>query len=528
GMMNLKFSSFSGTYVGFILLQVITLTSEHFMVTISTGHLVAMVGGQAELSCQLFPPQDAEHMEVRWFRSDHSKPIYLYRDGHDMKGEIAPEYVHRTEFVKEAIREGKVTLRIHNISISDDGPYQCLFKDGGFSEASSMNLSVAAVGLETQIYVEPLFSDACMVECHSGGWFPQPQMEWRDDRGEVVPHSSKLPSQDGARFFHMKMTVVLTNNSQGNITCYIHNPLTGEVKQTRIILSNGLFESDYIWIVFLGLLLGIVLVCIAMHLYILLSIKKEQFTVSGSEVPILASLGGVVELSCQLFPPQSAQHMEVRWFRDRYTEPIHLYKDGKDLYGEIISKYVERTELLKEAIGEGKVTLRILNVSVEDNGQYHCFFKDSDDFYEEAVTEVQVTATSLEIQIHMHPPNTKGLLVECDSGGWFPQPQMEWRDSRGEIIPPASTTHSQDENKLFNMKMTLLLRDSSHGNVTCYLRNPVTGQEQRTSIVLSIPTSDPHFQLDIMWLEDMTVLLCVLMAFITMIISFVYSKIRGK
>ncbi|XP_027627140.1 putative selection and upkeep of intraepithelial T-cells protein 1 homolog [Tupaia chinensis] len=273
-MMNLKFSSFSGTYVGFILLQVITLTSEHFMVTISTGHLVAMVGGQAELSCQLFPPQDAEHMEVRWFRSDHSKPIYLYRDGHDMKGEIAPEYVHRTEFVKEAIREGKVTLRIHNISISDDGPYQCLFKDGGFSEASSMNLSVAAVGLETQIYVEPLFSDACMVECHSGGWFPQPQMEWRDDRGEVVPHSSKLPSQDGARFFHMKMTVVLTNNSQGNITCYIHNPLTGEVKQTRIILSNGLFESDYIWIVFLGLLLGIVLVCIAMHLYILLSIKK--------------------------------------------------------------------------------------------------------------------------------------------------------------------------------------------------------------------------------------------------------------
>ncbi|XP_027627141.1 putative selection and upkeep of intraepithelial T-cells protein 1 homolog [Tupaia chinensis] len=336
--------------------------------------------------------------------------------------------------------------------------------------------------------------------------------------------------------------------------------------------------------------------------------SSEQFTVSGSEVPILASLGGVVELSCQLFPPQSAQHMEVRWFRDRYTEPIHLYKDGKDLYGEIISKYVERTELLKEAIGEGKVTLRILNVSVEDNGQYHCFFKDSDDFYEEAVTEVQVTATSLEIQIHMHPPNTKGLLVECDSGGWFPQPQMEWRDSRGEIIPPASTTHSQDENKLFNMKMTLLLRDSSHGNVTCYLRNPVTGQEQRTSIVLSnklfpwniiwtlilililftstifivipsielyfrqrhrphnccqsvcsckkispiivnpliaissvgiiaglisylqfkkrVPTSDPHFQLDIMWLEDMTVLLCVLMAFITMIISFVYSKIR--
>lgn len=94
-------------------------------------------------------------------------------------------------------------------------------------------------------------------------------------------------------------------------------------------------------------------------------------------------------------------------------------------------------------------------------------------------------ATSLEIQILLHPPTTRGVLVECNSAGWFPQPQMEWRDSRGEIIPHASKSHSQDTGKLFHMKMTLLLKKSSQGNVTCYLRNPVTGQEERTNIVLS-------------------------------------------
>ncbi|XP_019566431.2 putative selection and upkeep of intraepithelial T-cells protein 1 homolog [Rhinolophus sinicus] len=358
--------------------------------------------------------------------------------------------------------------------------------------------------------------------------------------------------------------------------------------------------------------------------------SAEQFTVTGSQGPILAQLGEVVELSCQLSPPQNAEHMEVRWFRNRYTKPVHLYKNGKDLHGETISKYVERTELLKEAIGEGKVTLRIFNVSVDDDGQYHCFFKDGD-FYDEAITEVKVTATSLEIQIVLHPPNTKGLLVECNSAGWFPQPQMEWRDSRGEVIPHTSKSHSQDTGKLFNMKMTLLLKRSSQGNVTCYLRNPVTGQEERTSIVLSgtlfpwnvlwilnlslilvmlltfimvpsiqlhyrlqepqgsgaracsqcsvcsractkdcrpsngctgcfstwtapiavgveitgvsfvaivsliiylhhknrVPPSDPHFQLDTIWLEDMTVVLCALMVFITMVISFVYFRFRG-
>ncbi|XP_036302452.1 selection and upkeep of intraepithelial T-cells protein 1-like isoform X4 [Pipistrellus kuhlii] len=319
--------------------------------------------------------------------------------------------------------------------------------------------------------------------------------------------------------------------------------------------------------------------------------SSEHFTVTGLQGPILAPFGGIVELSCQLSPPQNAEHMEIRWFRDRYTQPVYLYNNGKDLHVETISRYVERTELRKEAIREGKVTLRIHNVSVDDHGEYHCFFKDGD-FDEEAITDVKVTATSLGIQILVHPPNTKGLLVECSTGGWFPQPQMEWRDSRGEIILPTSISHSQDTHKLFNMKMTLLLKQSSHKNVTCCLRNPVTGQEERTSIVLSepqekgsrarssvcsrvctkdclpitgstdcsrrmrnpivvgliiivltlsvitslivylhhksrVPASDPHFQLDTMWLEDITVILCVLTVFITMIISFIYFKFRG-
>nr|KAF6508003.1 hypothetical protein HJG63_017641 [Rousettus aegyptiacus] len=356
--------------------------------------------------------------------------------------------------------------------------------------------------------------------------------------------------------------------------------------------------------------------------------SSEQFTVTGLQGPIVAPLGGVVELSCHLSPPQNAEHMEVRWFRNRYTQPVHLYKDGKDLHVETISQYMERTQLLKEAIGKGKVTLRISNVSADDDGPYHCFFKDGD-FYEEAITEVKVTATSFGIQILVHPPNTRGLLVECNSRGWFPQPRMEWRDSGGEIIPPASISHLQDTNKLFDMKMTLLLSRSSQRNVTCYLQNPVTGQEEKTSIVLSdklfpwniiwiltlttvlalqlifimvpsvdlyrrirkrlprqprsssayfgahiedcppttrctdyfccimthpivaglvivvsslcaivltiiylqlksrVPPSDPLFQLDTMWLEDMTVILCVLVVFITMIISIIYFRFRG-
>lgn len=110
----------------------------------------------------------------------------------------------------------------------------------------------------------------------------------------------------------------------------------------------------------------------------------------GLKKPILVTLGGHVELTCQLSLPQQAQHMEIRWLRNRYTESVYLYRNGKDLHEETMSKYVERTELLKDAIGEGKVTLKIFKLTADDDGSYHCVFKVGE-FYEEHITEVKVT-----------------------------------------------------------------------------------------------------------------------------------------
>ncbi|XP_062961817.1 selection and upkeep of intraepithelial T-cells protein 8-like [Cynocephalus volans] len=270
-------------------------STEKLKVTIPKGHLVAIVGGQAELICQLFPQQSAEHMEVRWFKADHSKPIHLYRGVHEANEETAPEYADRTEFVKEVIREGKVTLRIYNISISDEGSYHCSFKDNGFSDVASMNLSVAALGLETQIHVQAPSTDGLTVGCNSQGWFPQPQMEWRDNRGEVVPYSSKLSTQDGARLFHVEMTLLLRKNSQSNITCYICNPLTGEGKQISITLADPLFTSHHIWMTSLISILCIMLPLAGGYTWFLHFTNKEH----TSRCRVLKS--SVAQLLCYVF-----------------------------------------------------------------------------------------------------------------------------------------------------------------------------------------------------------------------------------
>uniref|UniRef100_A0A8C8S9I3 Ig-like domain-containing protein n=1 Tax=Pelusios castaneus TaxID=367368 RepID=A0A8C8S9I3_9SAUR len=81
--------------------------------------------------------------------------------------------------------------------------------------------------------------------------------------------------------------------------------------------------------------------------------------------------------------------MEVRWFRSQFSSVVHLYRDGQDQDGEQIPEYRGRTELLKDNIANGRVSLRIRNIRPSDDGQYTCFFQSSVS-YEDALLDLQM------------------------------------------------------------------------------------------------------------------------------------------
>uniref|UniRef100_A0A452IBG6 Immunoglobulin V-set domain-containing protein n=1 Tax=Gopherus agassizii TaxID=38772 RepID=A0A452IBG6_9SAUR len=88
-------------------------------------------------------------------------------------------------------------------------------------------------------------------------------------------------------------------------------------------------------------------------------VKSSQFTVIGPDRPVTASLGGEAILPCHLSPRMSAQKMEVRWFRSQFSAMVHLCHDGQDQYAEQMLEYRGRTELLRDDITNGRVSLRI-------------------------------------------------------------------------------------------------------------------------------------------------------------------------
>ncbi|XP_054555123.1 butyrophilin-like protein 1, partial [Talpa occidentalis] len=90
-------------------------------------------------------------------------------------------------------------------------------------------------------------------------------------------------------------------------------------------------------------------------------------------------------------------------------------------------------------------------------------------------------------QVHITGPEEDGVRVVCTASGWFPEPQVQWRQPRGEQFLEFSKVQAQDTEGLFSVEAALVVRDSSAGSVTCSILNPVLGQEKVMAIVIPEP-----------------------------------------
>ncbi|XP_059257511.1 butyrophilin subfamily 1 member A1-like [Mustela nigripes] len=213
---------------------------------------------------------------------------------------------------------------------------------------------------------------------------------------------------------------------------------------------------------------------------------SDSFLVIGPSEPIVAMLGTDTVLPCRVSPAMNVESMELRWFRSQFSEAVYVYKDGMEQAGEQLVDFKGRAELVKDYITEGRVAVRIYGLRISDNGIYKCFFQKGSD-YEEATFELKVIGLGSGPRIFMVGPEDKGIRLTCTGKGWFPQPEVQWTDARGKKIPSLSEDENQDDDGLFQIEASLIVRDSSKTEVSCSMKNPFFGQEQVETI--SIPES---------------------------------------
>uniref|UniRef100_A0A8C0H031 Ig-like domain-containing protein n=1 Tax=Chelonoidis abingdonii TaxID=106734 RepID=A0A8C0H031_CHEAB len=451
-------SSLSGFIIYFITVYVHKLEPAQFKVVGPDHPVTAIVGEEIVLPCHLSPRMSAEKMEMTWFRSQISPFVHHYSDGKDQYGLQMPEFQGRTELLKDGLLNGSVALRILSIRPSDEGQYHCLVLDGIFYEEALLDLKVAGLGSVPLISVERHQDGGIWVVCQSADWYPEAEVLWRDLSGRHLPSFSETTSQGENSLFETETALIVTELSNQKLSCCIRNTVLNQEKESAVYIAGQSPSKPHTELI--------------------------QFRVMGPGHPVTAVVGETIVLPCHLSPRMSAENMEVRWFRSDFLSFVHLYQHGKDQYRNQMPDYRGRTELLKAGITDGNVSLQILNIRHSDEGQYNCFVQDGS-FYEEALLELKIAALGSNPLISVESHQDGGIRVVCQSAGWYPEPKVLWRDPSGQELPSLSEAKSLGDSGLFETENSIIIKERSNQNLSCWVRNTFLNQEKESTVYIA-------------------------------------------
>lgn len=107
-----------------------------------------------------------------------------------------------------------------------------------------------------------------------------------------------------------------------------------------------------------------------------------QYQVVGSTQAIVAAPGYDVILPCYVKPPLNVKDYTVDWWRPDippdFTDPlsqyryVHHYHEKHDFEDNKMSSYFGRTAIFKDELKNGNASLKVMNVTLSDQGWYRC------------------------------------------------------------------------------------------------------------------------------------------------------------
>ncbi|XP_029932691.1 butyrophilin subfamily 2 member A2-like [Myripristis murdjan] len=201
------------------------------------------------------------------------------------------------------------------------------------------------------------------------------------------------------------------------------------------------------------------------------SIRKGDFIqltvgqshVIGSPQPIVALAGDDVVLPCRLEPAISDFSGTVEWTKEGLNPPfVHVHESSGQVVQSQNPLYKYRTVLFVDELKNGNVSLKLFGVTVSDEGTYLCFIPSirKGDF-------IQLTVGAASSPVINVTKSISGVTLECESKGWYPEPELLWLDAEGELLSAGAPETVRGPHGLYTVSSRVTVERNRSDTFTC-------------------------------------------------------------
>uniref|UniRef100_A0A667X1N4 Ig-like domain-containing protein n=1 Tax=Myripristis murdjan TaxID=586833 RepID=A0A667X1N4_9TELE len=188
-----------------------------------------------------------------------------------------------------------------------------------------------------------------------------------------------------------------------------------------------------------------------------------QSHVIGSPQPIVALAGDDVVLLCRLEPAVSDFSGAVEWTKEGLSPPfVHVHKSGCQVVQSQNPLYKYRTVLFVDELKNGNVSLKLFRATVSDEGTYLCFIPSirKGDF-------IQLTVGAASSPVINMTKSSSGVVLECESKGWYPEPELLWLDAEGKLLSAGAPETFRGPDGLYTVSSRVTVERNRSDTFTC-------------------------------------------------------------
>ncbi|XP_019211723.1 butyrophilin-like protein 2 [Oreochromis niloticus] len=144
--------------------------------------------------------------------------------------------------------------------------------------------------------------------------------------------------------------------------------------------------------------------------------------------------------------------------------------------------YKGRSSLFTDELKHGNISLKLTKVKPADEGRYRCYIPEKD---EEVFIDLVVASSAVSspvISLADFDKAISGVVLQCESTGWYPEPELLWLDGEGNLLSAGPTETLRGPDDLYTVSSRVTVEKRHSNNITCRVQQRNTNQSRETHI----------------------------------------------